>query len=244
MNTTLDEAVKLAGDMVAGLQGVKGVEKLVCPPFVSLAAVSTVLKGTSVNVGAQNMYQAEKGAYTGEVSPLMLAGLCRYVILGHSERRQYFGETDELVNQKVGAALRHSLKPIMCVGEKLAENESGNTESVITRQVRSGLVGIAPNENLVIAYEPVWAIGTGKAATAAEAEVTCKLIRGLIGELWGTYAAEGLRILYGGSVNVTNASEFVREPDIDGGLVGGASLNAAEFVNIANQTANARVKTP
>lgn len=237
MNTTLAEARELVAAMLGELDRLQGVEKVLCPPFISLAAILEMIKGTSIRLGAQNMYFQEKGAYTGEVSPLMLAPLCQYVILGHSERRQYFGETDGLVNQKVAAALRVGLCPILCVGERLEENEAGRTEEVVARQVRGGLAGIPRSEALVIAYEPVWAIGTGRAATGSQANQTIGLIRRLVAELYGSDFASGLRIQYGGSVTAQNIAEFLREPEIDGALVGGASLKAQEFLSIAAQTA-------
>src|SRR5512137_2083326 len=200
MNTTVEEAVALVRDILGGLEDIGGVEKVVCPPFVSLAEVKPVLEHSSVKLGAQNMHFEEKGAYTGEVSPVMLAGLCQYVILGHSERRQHFGETDEIVNRKVKAALKFKLIPIMCVGETLAENEAGKTEEVVTRQVRKGLSGIDKTDGLVVAYEPIWAIGTGKAATGKQANATIGLIRRAIRGLYGADVAEGLRVQYGGSV--------------------------------------------
>ncbi len=240
MNTTVEEAVALVRDMLGGLEDIEGVEKVVCPPFVSLAEVKPVLEHSSVKLGAQNLHFEEKGAYTGEVSPAMLAGLCRYVIVGHSERRQYFGETDETVNRKVKAALKHQLLPIMCVGETLAENEAGKTEEVVTRQVKKGLAGIEQPGGLVIAYEPIWAIGTGRAATGQQANATVGLIRRTVRDLYGGQVAEGLRIQYGGSVTGANIVEFISQPEIDGGLVGGASLKAPEFVSIVEQTAKTK----
>lgn len=240
MNTTIEEAVALVRDMLGGLQDIEGAEKVVCPPFVSLAAVRPVLERSSVRLGAQNMHFEEKGAFTGEVSPGMLAGLCHYVIIGHSERRQLFGETDETVNRKVKAALKFKLLPIMCVGETLAENEAGKTEEVVTRQVKKGLAGIDNPGGLVIAYEPIWAIGTGKAATGKQANATIGLVRRTVRDLYGAAVADALRIQYGGSVTAANIVEFVSQPEIDGGLVGGASLKAPEFVSIVEQTAKTR----
>ncbi len=242
MNTTVEEAVALVRDMLGGLEDIGGVDKVVCPPFVSLAEVKPVLEHSSVKLGAQNLHFEEKGAYTGEVSPVMLAGLCQYVIVGHSERRQYFGETDEIVNRKVKTALKFKLLPIMCVGETLAENEAGKTEEVVTRQVRKGLAGVDQPGGLVIAYEPIWAIGTGKAATGQQANATIGLIRRTVREVYGEQVAGGLRIQYGGSVTGANILEFISQPEIDGGLVGGASLKAPEFVSIVEQTA--RTKRP
>lgn len=237
MNTTVSEAVELVKAMQGKLAALNGVERVLCPPFVSLATVGQLIQGSPVKLGAQNMYYEEKGAYTGEVSPLMLAGLCEYVILGHSERRQYFGENDEVVNKKVKAALKVGLKPILCVGERLEENEAGKTEEVVTRQVRGGLAGVDAPITLVIAYEPVWAIGTGRAATAPQANATIGLIRRTVAQLYGDGLAQAMRIQYGGSVTAANIAEFVSQPEIDGALVGGASLKAAEFVSIVEQTA-------
>ncbi|MFW0860245.1 MAG: triose-phosphate isomerase [Dehalococcoidia bacterium] len=235
MNTTIGEAVSLAKTMKDRLEGISGVEKVLCPPFVSLGAVREILEGSSIGLGAQNMYFEEKGAYTGEVSPLMLAGLCQYVILGHSERRGYFGETDEIVNKKIKTALKAGLKPIVCVGETLEENEDGKTGEVITRQVRAALDGLLSLENLVIAYEPIWAIGTGRAATEEQANAAIRLIRNVAGELYGGATAQGLRILYGGSTNSANIAALIAQPEIDGALVGGASLKADEFVSMVKQ---------
>lgn len=236
MNTTVAEAVSLVTTMKDRLDAIRGVEKVLCPPFVSLMAVGKVLRGSSIAVGAQNMYFEEKGAYTGEVSALMLAGLCQYVILGHSERRGYFGESDGMVNKKIKAALKAGLKPIVCVGETLEENEADRTGEVIIRQMRAALDGLASLENLVIAYEPIWAIGTGRAATAEQANATIALIRNVVAELYGA-AAQELRIQYGGSTSSANIAAFIAEPEIDGALVGGASLKADEFVSMVEQTA-------
>ncbi len=237
MNTTVTEAVKLVNDMKARLDSINGIEKLVCPPFVSLTSVAEALKGTTVKLGAQNIHFMEKGAYTGEVSPLMLAGLCEYVIIGHSERRQYFGDTNEVVNKKIKAALVAGLKPILCVGERLEENEAGKTGEVVTSQLNGSLDGIEYDTRLVIAYEPVWAIGTGKAATAEQANDTIGICRNVLVELYGKESADNIKILYGGSVTAANAAELMRKPEIDGALIGGASLKADEFVSIAKQTA-------
>lgn len=236
MNTTLDEAQKLVKAMRPGLGEIEGVEKVICPPFISLSAAKEILHGSTVKLGAQNLYFEEKGAYTGEVSPLMLAGLCEYVIVGHSERRQYFGETDEIVNKKLRATLKMGLKPILCVGERLEQNEAGKAKEVVAGQVQLGLAGLFYSADLVIAYEPIWAIGTGRAATGAQANETVGLIRQQFAELYGKENAAKLRILYGGSVTADNIAEFVAQPEIDGGLVGGASLKADQFVSIVNQT--------
>jgi triosephosphate isomerase len=236
MNTTVTEAEKLVLEMLDKLDRIERVEKVLCPPFVSLVAVSMMLQSSSIKLGAQNMYFEAKGAYTGEISPLMLRELCEFVILGHSERRWYFWETDEIVNKKVKAALANKLKPILCVGERLEENEAGKTEEVVNRQVNAALNGIEPVRDLVIAYEPVWAIGTGKAASGKQAAATIQFIRDVVAKLWNKGIAQDLRILYGGSVTGANIAEFISHPEIDGALVGGASLKAEEFVSIVEKT--------
>lgn len=237
MNTMVTEAEKLILEMLDGLDRIEGVEKILCPPFVSLLAVNMMLRDSSIKLGAQNMYFETKGAYTGEVSPLMLSELCEFVILGHSERRWYFGETDEIVNKKVKAALSNKLKPILCVGERLAENEAGKTKEVVNRQVTTALNSVDSVSDLVIAYEPVWAIGTGKAASSEQAAATIQFIRDVLAKLWDKSVAQDLRILYGGSVTNANIAEFISHSEIDGALVGGASLKAEEFVSIVEQTA-------
>lgn len=237
MNTTLAEASALVMEMKEGLERIAGVEKVLCPPFLSLSSVKELLQGSSIKVGAQNMYFEEQGAYTGEISPLMLCGICEYVILGHSERRQYFCETDELVNRKVKAALAAGLTPILCVGERLEEKEAERTEEVVTRQVTGALQGIESLNGMVIAYEPVWAIGTGRAATGKGANATIGIIRETVAQLYSEGIAQGIRILYGGSVAAANIAEFIGQHEIDGALVGGASLKAKEFLTIVEQTA-------
>ncbi len=236
LNKTATEAYKLVAEMMPGLRNIKGVEKLLCPPFTALMAVSRLIKDTDIRLGAQNMHWEEKGAYTGEISPAMLAEFCQYVILGHSERRAYFGETNEQVNRKVRAALAHHLTPVICVGETLEENEAGRAAGVISRQVREALLGmdlLAGPDPIVIAYEPVWAIGTGRAATAEGANTLIRnVIRPTIAGMFGESLAQGVRVLYGGSVDANNAREFFRQPEIDGALVGGASLKARDFVAI------------
>ncbi len=241
MNTTVAEAVALAEAMRADLEAIGGVDRVICPPFVSLAPLHDLLAGSPVRLGAQNLYFEPKGAFTGEISPTMLAGLVDYVILGHSERRQLFGETDALVNRKVHAALAAGLRPILCVGETLDENEAGRTEEVVSRQLREGLAGVDDLAAVTLAYEPVWAIGTGRAATPDGANAVMAGLRRLAGELYGAEAAGALRILYGGSVTPDNFPGFMAAPDIDGGLVGGASLSAASFVTLTRQAAAARV---
>ena len=240
MNTTVPEAVALVDAMLDQLPFISGVEKVVCPPFVSLERVRERLLGTGVLVGAQNTFWEANGAYTGETSVTMLQGLVDYVILGHSERRMYFHEDDALVNKKVAAALAAGLKPIMAVGERLEEREAGKTDEVITRQVTKGLAGISASPSVVIAYEPVWAIGTGRAASPSDAADTIGLIRRLVSSQYGDPFAQQLRILYGGSVTAQNISDLMAKPEIDGGLVGGASLRAEEFMTIAEKAAQAR----
>ena len=226
MNTTVGEAVGLVNEMRSRLDKIDNVDKVICPPFISLAAVRELIKGSSVKLGAQNIYFEEKGA----------ADLCEFVIIGHSERRQYFNETGEVVNRKVQAALRVGLKPILCIGERLAENEAGRTEEVITEQLNLSLAGIDSLGGLIIAYEPVWAIGTGKAATGKQANNTIGFIRQTISQKYDKGIAQNLRILYGGSVTADNIAEFINQPEIDGALVGGASLKATEFLSIVKQT--------
>ena len=236
MNTTVSEAIELVNEMRPGLDEIDGVDKVICPPFVSLAAVKELIKGSALKLGAQNLYFEEKGAYTGEVSSLMLAEMCQFVIIGHSERRQYFNETGEIVNKKIRAALKVGLKPILCVGERLEENEAGRTEEVVTEQLRSSLAGIDNLGGLIIAYEPIWAIGTGKSATDKQANETVGLIRHNVAQLYDAEIAQGVRILYGGSVTADSIAEFMRQSEIDGALVGGASLKANEFLSIVRQT--------
>jgi len=237
MNTTVSEAVALVKAMVAGMQTINSVERVLCPPFVSLAAISELIKDTPIMLGAQNLFYEEKGAYTGEISPLMLAELCDFVIIGHSERRQYFSETNETVNKKINAAVNHGLKPILCIGERLEENEAGKTDEVVTGQLKAALDGIHAIDSLTIAYEPVWAIGTGRAATGAQANETITLIRDTIAALYSSEASGRVRILYGGSVTAANTTEFMQQAEIDGALVGGASLKSSEFIEIIKQTA-------
>lgn len=236
MNTTINEAKNLVKEMVGSLDRITGVVKVVCPPFVSLAVVKDLIKDSSVKLGAQNVYYVKKGAYTGEISPIMLAGLCEYVIIGHSERRQYFNETNEIINKKIAAALEAGLKPILCIGEKLDENEAGKTTEIVTSQLKQSLSAIKAPAGLVIAYEPVWAIGSGKAASGEQANQTIGLIRMTLATIFDKNFAHNTLILYGGSVTADNAAEFMRQSEIDGALVGGASLNAAQFVSIVRQT--------
>jgi triosephosphate isomerase len=243
MNKTVEEARSLVYSMTLKLREIEGVEKVLCPPFTALLAVSAQLQGTDIGLGAQNLHWEEKGAYTGEIAPAMVAEFCKYVILGHSERRAYFGETDETVNKKVQAALAHHLTPIVCVGETENEYESGQTGEVVRRQIRLGLANVDPANapGLVVAYEPVWAIGTGKASSGENANaVLADHIRPALAELFGAETAQAIRIQYGGSVTAANADEFFGQPEIDGALVGGASLKVDEFVAIVQAAARSR----
>jgi triosephosphate isomerase len=242
MNTTIAEATTLVWEMLTELNSIENVEKVFCPPFVSLAAVAETLKGSRIKLGAQNMHFAEKGAYTGEVSPPMLAGLCSYVIVGHSERRQYFNDTDEIVNKKLKAALRYGLTPILCIGEKLEENTAGRTADVVSQQLELALAGIDTTADMVIAYEPIWAIGSGKSATSPQANDTIGFIRNKVASILDKEVAGKTRILYGGSVTADNITEFMQQAEIDGALVGGASLKAEQFISIVKQSAAAGSK--
>ncbi len=240
MYKTVAEARHLVSELVPGMQAIKGVDKVLCPPFTALLAVRALLEGTDIGLGAQNIYWEAAGAFTGEVSPAMVAELCQYVILGHSERRAYFGETDMTVNRRVQAALVHGLTPIVCVGETLQENEAGRTGEVVSRQVSEGLarLDLAEGNAIVLAYEPVWAIGTGRAATPEGANaVVADHIRPVLSEMFGPAFAADVRVLYGGSVKASNAAEFFTQPDIDGALVGGASLKADDFTGIVQAAA-------
>lgn len=225
----------MVSELVPGLQAIEGVDKVLCPPFTDLLAVKALLEGTDIALGAQNMHWEASGAFTGEISPAMVAELCQYIIIGHSERRAYFGETDSSVNRKVHAALLHGILPIVCVGETLEENEAGSTTEVVKRQLRDGLarLDLEDGSTLVVAYEPVWAIGTGKAATPDGANgVIADVIRPVLADEFGEPFANQVRVLYGGSVKSDNAAEFFAQPDIDGALVGGASLKVDEFTAI------------
>ena len=232
MHKTLAEARELARDIVRGTADKTRAEVVLAPPYTALAAVAAELAGSKVLLAAQDTFWEEKGAFTGAIAPGMLADVgCTYVIVGHSERRQHFGDTDDAVNRKVKAVLAAGLKPIMCVGETLAEREAGRTLAVVESQVRRGLEGfpVAERQRLVLAYEPVWAIGTGKTATPAQAQEVHHLIREQLADILGT---ADIRILYGGSVTPDNAATLLAEPDLDGALVGGASLQAASFLGI------------
>ncbi len=235
MNKTIAEARGLVSEMAPLLREVKGVEKVLCPPYMALFPVSALLVGTDIGLGAQNLFWEPKGAYTGEVSPAMVAEFCKYVILGHSERRTYFGETDETVNKKLAAAVKAELIPIVCVGETKDQYEAKQTGEVVSRQVREGLKGLdaAVAAKVVIAYEPVWAIGTGLASSGENANAVIRdFIRTPYAQMYGESAAQAVRVLYGGSVTGANAAEFFGQKEIDGALVGGASLKVEDFLTI------------
>lgn len=238
MNKTAVEAAEMIRAMKGDLEAVSGVGTIICPSFPLLSAVAEILRGSTIHVGAQNMHHEIEGAYTGEVSAAMLKDTCRYVIVGHSERRLNFGETDHDVNLKTKAALEADLIPIVCVGERLEEREQGDAERFVSSQVRGALAGVHPSEVLV-AYEPVWAIGTGRAATPHLAQEIMSLIRRELSDMWGPETARVTPLLYGGSVNPDNISDFVRRPDINGALVGGASLDADSFVEIVRLASSA-----
>lgn len=237
MNKNIAETRELISAMAEKLNQITGVEKVICPPFVSLQTASELLKNTEIGLGAQNMYWEEKGAFTGEIAPNMIKELCKYIILGHSERRAYFGETNETVNKKLLTAQKFDLTPIVCVGETLTQYESNQTFEVVSEQTKLGLAGLSADfaPRVIVAYEPVWAIGTGKASTGEAANVVIKdVIRKSISELYGEATAQSVRVLYGGSVTGANAKDFFSQPDIDGALVGGASLKVDDFVAITS----------
>ncbi len=243
MNKTIPEAIELVAALKGPLAEITGVEKVVCPPFVCLPAVKDAIGDAEIGLGAQNVHYEEKGAFTGEIAPGMLEGLCEYVIIGHSERRQLFGETDEGVNKKIKAALAHGLKPIVCVGETLELRQAGGTNEWVKGQVIAALSGLeaAQVRTLVIAYEPIWAIGTGIPATANDAQqVIGEVIRPTVAEMFDDETAQVVRIQYGGSIKPSNAAALMSMPDIDGGLVGGASLRADDFIAIVRLTAEAK----
>jgi triosephosphate isomerase len=238
MNMVAETARALIeGIKAEGVDGVTGVEKVVCPPFVYLPLTADLLAGTSIGCGGQDLYWEEKGAFTGEVSGIMLRDYADWVIIGHSERRAYFGETDESVNRKLKASIAHGLRPIVCVGETGEQRLAGQTLDVLQRQVAGALDGVSLPAYAVIAYEPVWAIGTGVAATAADANEAIGYIRSRVAESQGKDVAEAVRILYGGSVTPANIAEFVGQPEVDGGLIGGASLVATSFAEMVRAVA-------
>jgi triosephosphate isomerase (TIM) len=242
MNKTSADAVALAREVVMSVGAQSDVEVVICPPFTALEAVAGTVEGSLVKVGAQNMHFEASGAFTGEVSaPMLRAIFATHVILGHSERRTLFGENDELVNKKVLAALKHQLRPIICVGETLAEREANSTLKVIQTQIERGLEGVSKEmaASIVVAYEPVWAIGTGKVATTEQAQEVHGFIRGLLTKLFGEAVSQRVRILYGGSMKPANAAELLSQKDIDGGLIGGASLEARSFAELVRAAATA-----
>ena len=236
MNKTRPEAKALIAELAPVVKDA-GCDVVICVPYTNLETALEATKGTNIQVGAENCHWAESGAFTGEISAAMLAELgVGYVIIGHSERRQYFGETNETVNQRTKAALKAGLKVILCVGELLGEREAGITEEIVGLQTKIALAGISEAElkNIIIAYEPVWAIGTGKTATSAQAGEVCHYIRTVVEKLYNKAAADGITIQYGGSMNAANADELVAQPDVDGGLIGGAALKPNDFVEIIN----------
>lgn len=237
MHKTVAEALETANELIGRTADAEGVDIMIAPPFTAIAHVASVVKESRIAVGAQDLFWEDKGAYTGEIAPGMLAEAgCRYVIIGHSERRQHFGETDETVNRKVAAALEAGLVPILCIGESEAQREADETFSVLDKQIKRGLKGQFANDlvKLVIAYEPIWAIGTGKTATSEQAQEVHRFLRDLLAELFGDALARTVRILYGGSVKPDNIAELMSMADIDGALVGGASLDAETFARIVN----------
>jgi triosephosphate isomerase len=235
MHKTLAESVDFARELAPKIESFSGVERVICPTYVALAAVADALKDTPVQVGAQDVHWEEGGAYTSQISPTMIRGLATYVIIGHSERRAYLNETDESVNKKAKSALAHGLKPIIAVGESLEQNEAGKTESFVGNQVKAALDGVPASEmaNVVVAYEPIWAIGTGKSASGELANsIIGGVIRRVLGELYGNEVAQAVRIQYGGSVKPGNMAEYMSQPDIDGALVGGAALKVDDFTGL------------
>ena len=239
MNKNIVESVSLVKELKDFVRGIKGVDIVICPPFTSLWVIKEIINGTNIHLGAQNMFWEAKGAFTGETSPLMLKDTgCEYIILGHSERRQYFKETSEEVARKTEVALSVNLIPIVCVGENLEEKESGKTESIIEKEIKALFpkVDSILAGKIIVAYEPIWAIGTGRSSSSQDANLTIKFIRELFSFKYGNKIAERIRILYGGSVNPKNINEFMSESDIDGALVGGASLNALSFSQIVKAT--------
>jgi triosephosphate isomerase len=239
MNKTVDEGVELAKAISEAVAPYENVDRVICPPFVHLPVIAWQLKGSPVALGAQNVHFAESGAYTGEVSVAMLKGLVSHVIIGHSERRQFFAETDEGVNKKAKALLAADLTPIVCVGESLEQNQAGETQSFVGGQVKAALAGLSAADvvRVVVAYEPIWAIGTGLAATAEQAQAICGgVVRAAIAEEFGADVAEQVVVLYGGSTNDKNITEIMQQPDIDGALIGGAALKVESYASMVKQT--------
>jgi triosephosphate isomerase len=243
MYKTASEAADFVRELAPRLAAFTGVERIVCPPFVALVTVAEALRGTDIHVGAQNVHWEAQGAFTSQISPTMLQGIAEYVIIGHSECRAYLHETDEEINKKVKAALAYGLKPIIAVGESLQQNEAGQTESFVSGQVRTALAGVdaANLANIVLAYEPIWAIGTGKNASSQIAQqIIGGTIRGTLAELYGNDAAQTVRIQYGGSVKPDNMLDYMSQPDVDGALVGGASLKVNDFAQLIELAAKAK----
>ncbi|MBN1286475.1 MAG: triose-phosphate isomerase [Anaerolineae bacterium] len=243
MYKTPDEAVAFVKELAPRLAEYTTVERVVCPAFVALPGVRAALAGAEIGVGAQDLHWEEQGAFTGEVAPKMLAGLVDYVIIGHSERRGYFGETDETVNKKIQAARAHGLKPIVCVGESLEQNRAGATQDFVGGQVRAAFAGVSAEDmvKVVVAYEPIWAIGTGLTATGEDANAIIRdAVRAPLAEMFGDAVAQAVRIQYGGSVKPNNMAEFMSQPEIDGALVGGASLDAGSFTDLVRIAAEAK----
>ena len=237
MNMTPSEAEKLINELIPAVNGKDGCDIVICVPFVDIYTAVELTKGTNIKVGAQNVHFKKNGAYTGEISADMLSECgVEYVVIGHSERRQYFGETDETVNLRLRAALEGKLIPILCVGEVLEEREQGVTAEVVSKQTKIALLGVSAEDvkNVIIAYEPVWAIGTGKTATSDQAEEVCAIIRSVLAEKYGNDVSESVTIQYGGSMKPDNAAELLSKYNVDGGLIGGASLKAADFTAIIN----------
>jgi triosephosphate isomerase len=235
MNKTVEETRSLVYELSIGLRDIRNVERIIFPPYISILAAAAILEGTDIGLGAQNLHWEEKGAFTGEISAQMIAEFCQYVIIGHSERRIYFGESDDFVNKKIFAAIAHNLVPVVCIGETLAEKEAGLTEKKLVRQIQQGLKDVEKKfaSALILAYEPVWAIGTGKASSGENASgVIREIIRPVLKDRFDQDLADSIRVLYGGSVTAANALEFFNYEDIDGALVGGASLKADEFIKI------------
>jgi triosephosphate isomerase len=243
MNKNIAEAVELVTALKKKVGSAEGCRVAVCVPFVDLVPVAEALKGSKIEVGAQNMYWEDKGAFTGEISPVMLKDVAALVIIGHSERRQFFGETDETVNKKVKAALAHGLTPIVCVGESLEQNQAGETESFVSSQVKGAFEGITGEQmkGIVVAYEPIWAIGTGLAATPEDANRIVGLVRATLAGMYGDAVAQEVIIQYGGSMKPENVEELMAQPEIDGGLIGGAALKADDFVALVEAAARLKV---
>lgn len=238
MNKTIDEAAALATAIQVAVAQYNNVDRIICPTTICIPAVVAAIASSAIQVGAQNMHFADSGAFTGEISATMLKGVVSHVLIGHSERRQYFAETDETVNKKVAAALKHALTPILCVGESLEQRQAGVTDAFVGGQVKAALAWIDPAQllQIVIAYEPIWAIGTGLAATSAQAQETCAFVRKTVAEVFGTKVAACVRVLYGGSTNEKNIAELMQQPDIDGALIGGAALKVESYGEMVRLT--------